>query len=204
MKKNLIRALSMAMALCLSLSVMSIASAASNEVTTSGGAATSNVTLSSTEDGTLGGAPAATAMSVTVPTVLPLAVGPDGTVSTADNCVITNNSYGAIKVSSVTINAEGGWHLAPYAMNMAAAKVDAKLLGFAIAIGGGAQQATDNSSDSSQTLLTNAIDGCRLTGAGDPTGNTATVVYDAVVSPVSSAVTDTGVASVVFVVEWDT
>ena len=65
------------------------------------------------------------------------------------------------------------------------------------------QLATDGSSDETQTLLDAAIEGCYLTGAGNTAGNTVAITYDAVVSPVSSAVTNTGVASVVFTVEWD-
>ena len=200
--KNLKRFAALSMALCLSLFLMTAASA-SNEATSSGGTASSNVTLSSTEDGSLEGTPAATAMSVTVPTVLPIAVGTDGSVATASDAKITNNSYGAVKVSSVTIQAAEGWHLAAFETNMADEKVDSNLIGFALTIGGGAQQATDGSSDETQTLLDAAIEGCYLTGAGNTAGNTVAITYDAVVSPVSSAVTNTGVASVVFTVEWD-
>ena len=89
--KNLKRFFALAMALCLAFAMMTVASA-SNEATSSGGSATSNVTLSSTSDGSLDGDPAATAMSVTVPTVLPIAVGTDGNVTTADSAKITNNS----------------------------------------------------------------------------------------------------------------
>jgi hypothetical protein len=202
--KNLNRIAALAMSLCLSLSMMSAASAATNETSASGGSATSNVTLSSTADGSLNGAPAATAMSVTVPTVLPVAVGTDGSVTTATGCKITNNSYGAVKVSSVTINAAQSWKLADFDTNMAKEKVDSNQVGFALAIGGGQQQTTDDSSASTQGLIQSAITGCYMTGAGDATGNSVAVAYDAVVSPVSSAVTNTGIASVVFVVEWDT
>ena len=51
--KNLKRFAALSMALCLSLSLMTAASA-SNEATSSGGTASSDVTLSSTEDGSLG------------------------------------------------------------------------------------------------------------------------------------------------------
>lgn len=204
MKKTLNRFAALAMTLCLSLSMMSVASAATNEANASGGSATSNVTLSSTDDGTLGGNPAATAMSVTVPTVLPVAVGTDGAVTTATNCVITNNSYGAVKISGVTINAAQGWALTDYTTNMANEKVDSNQVGFALTIGGGEKQSTDNSATDTQALLGSAIEGCYMTGVGDQTGNIVTVAYDAVVSPVSSAVTNTGIASVVFVIEWDT
>lgn len=200
--KNLKRFAALSMALCLSLSLMTAASA-SNEATSSGGTASSNVTLSSTEDGSLEGNPAATAMSVTVPTVLPIAVGTDGSVATASDAKITNNSYGAVKVSAVSIQAAEGWHLADFQTNMADEKVDSNLIGFALTIGGGAQLATDESSTETQTLLDAAAEGCYMTGAGNTSGNSVAIVYDAVVSPVSSAVTNTGVASVVFTVEWD-
>lgn len=200
--KNLKRFTALSMALCLSLSLMTAASA-SNEATSSGGTASSNVTLSSTEDGSLEGNPAATAMSVTVPTVLPIAVGTDGSVATASDAKITNNSYGAVKVSSVSIQAAEGWHLADFETNMADEKVDSNLIGFTLTIGGGAQLATDESSTEAQTLLDTAIEGCYMTGAGNQEGNAVAIAYDAVVSPVSSAVTNTGVASVVFTVEWD-
>lgn len=200
--KNLKRFAALSMALCLSLSLMTAASA-SNEATSSGGTASSNVTLSSTADGTMGGDPAATAMSVTVPTVLPIAVGTDGSVATASDAKITNNSYGAVKVSSVTIQAAEGWHLADFETNMANEKVDSSLIGFALTIGGGAQLATDESSAETQTLLAEAAEGCYMTGAGNQEGNSVAIAYDAVVSPVSTAVTNTGVASVVFTVEWD-
>ena len=200
--KNLKRFAALSMALCLSLSLMTAASA-SNEATASGGTASSDVTLSSTADGTMGGDPAATAMSVTVPTVLPIAVGTDGSVATASDAKITNNSYGAVKVSSVSIQAAEGWHLADFETNMANEKVDSSLIGFALTIGGGAQLATDESSAETQTLLAEAAEGCYMTGAGNQEGNSVAIAYDAVVSPVSTAVTNTGVASVVFTVEWD-
>lgn len=202
MKKNLTRIFALAMALCLSLAMMNVAFA-SNEATSSGGSATSNVTLSSTEDGSLDGNPSATAMSVTVPTVLPIAVGTDGKVTTATNCAITNNSYGAVKVSSVTINAQGSWKLADFTTNMANEKVDSDQVGFAMTIGGGEQIATKSGNTATQALLTAAAQGCYMTGAGNAQGNSVAVAYDAVVSPVSEAVTNTGIASVLFVIEWD-
>ena len=182
---------------------MTAASAAGNEATSSGGSATSNVTLSSTADGTMDGDPAATAMSVTVPTVLPIAVGTDGTVTTATDAKITNNSYGAVKVSAVSIQAAEGWHLADFGTNMADEKVDSNLIGMALTIGGGAQLATDGSSTETQALLAAAAEGCYMTGVGNQEGNSVAIAYDAVVSPVSNAVTNTGVASVIFTVEWD-
>ena len=141
--KNLKRFLSLTMSLRLAFAMMTVASA-SNEATASGGSATSQVTLSSTADGSLDGDPAATAMSVTVPTVLPIAVGTDGSMTTATDAKITNNSYGAVKVSGVSIQAAQGWHLTDFETNMANEKVDSNQVGFALTIGGGEQLATDS------------------------------------------------------------
>lgn len=200
--KKMNRLFALAMALCLAFAMMTVASA-SNEATASGGSATSQVTLSSTADGSLDGDPAATAMSVTVPTVLPIAVGTDGSVTTADSARITNNSYGAVKVSKVEITAQGGWKLADFTTDMAKEKVDSDLFGFSLTVGGGAACTTDGSNESAQTLLAAAAEGCYMTGAGDAAGSSVAVAYDAIVSSVSEAVTNTAIASVVFTVEWD-
>lgn len=80
--KNTKKIISLVLAICM-LASLAISASAANTVDASGGTGTSSVTLSSTADGSIGGDPAATKMSVTVPTVLPIAVGTDGTVSTA-------------------------------------------------------------------------------------------------------------------------
>ena len=72
--------------------------ASTADVESNGGSGSTPVYLSSTEDGTMEGEPSATAMSVTVPTALPMAMSQTGDVTTADNCQIINNSYGAVKV----------------------------------------------------------------------------------------------------------
>ena len=111
--KNFKKIVSLVLAVCLMAS-LAIGASAANTVDASGGTGTSSVTLSSTADGSIGGDPAATKMSVTVPTVLPVAVGVDGTVSTASNAKITNNSFGAVKVNSVSIEAAQGWNLTAF------------------------------------------------------------------------------------------
>lgn len=203
MKKNFSRFLSLAMAFVMIFSLASFASAA--EVTTAGGTGTSNVTLSSTTDGTLGGDPAATAMSVTVPTTLPIAVGTDGTVATATDAKIINNSYGSVKISSVTIEAARNWNLTKFGSkdSLANEKVDSNKFGFALSIGGGEQKATDGTNTASQKLLSSAIDGCIMSGVGDQNANSVSVVYDAIITPVSVAVTNTAIANVLFVIEWN-
>lgn len=203
MKKNISKILSLvlALSLCLCMGVTAFAA----EIDTDGGAGTTPVSLSSTKDGTIGGDPAATAMSVIVPTALPMAMAQDGSVTTADNCKIVNNSYGAVRVKSVTISGANGWTLTAFGdkSSLASAKVDSDKLGFALTLGGGAQVKTDNSNTASQALISAPVSGCYMTGVGDQTGNSISVIYDAIVTPLSSAVTNATIANVVFIVEWD-
>ncbi len=195
-------------AACLALSLvfcMAIPSFAA-EITANGGNGSTPVNLSSTDDGTLDGNPASTALSVTVPTALPMAVGVDGTVTTADNCKITNNSFGAVRVKSATINGENGWTLTSFGAKetLASEKVDSDKLGFAMTVGNGSQVATDASNANTQTLISAPVAGCYMTGVGDTANNSVAVNYDAIVTPLSVAATEATIASVVFIVEWDT
>ena len=48
------------------------------------------------------------------------------------------------------------------------------------------------------------IEGCYMTGVGDTANNSVAVNYDAIVTPLSVAATEATIASVVFIVEWDT
>ena len=196
--------ITLVLAICMALSASVFASAA--EVNSDGGSGSTPVYLSSTADGTMGGDPAATAMSVTVPTALPMAMSQTGDVTTADNCRIVNNSYGAVRVKSVTITAENGWKLTAFGdkATLASEKVDSNKLGFALSIGGGKQVVTDNSNASTQALISAPAAGCYMSGVGNTSGNTVAVDYDAIVTPLSNAVTNANIANVVFVIEWDT
>ncbi len=200
MKKIISAILALSMLCCLSVTALAA------EVDTNGGSGSSPVNLSSTLDGTLGGTPAATAMSVTIPTALPMAMAQNGDVTTADNCQIVNWSYGAVRVVSVTIRAEGGWQLTAFGdkSTLSGEKVNSNKFGFALSIGGGDQVETDNSDAAQQVLISAPIAGCYLSGVGDPTANTATVEYSAIVTPLSDPISDATIANVVFVIEWDT
>ncbi len=202
--KNFKKIISLVLAVCLMAS-LAIGASAANTVDASGGTGTSSVTLSSTADGSIGGDPAATKMSVTVPTVLPVAVGVDGTVSTASDAKITNNSFGAVKVNSVSIEAAQGWNLTAFGdkATLAKEKVDSNKFGFQIALGNGEKKLTDNKNASKQTLLDAAVDGCFMSGVGDTSANTVAITYDAIVTPVSEAVTNTAIASILFIIAWD-
>ena len=203
--KNFKKTISLILAVCM-IASLAISASAANTVDASGGTGTSSVTLSSTAEGSIGGDPAATKMSVTVPTVLPIAVGTDGTVSTATDAKIVNNSFGAVKVASVNIEAAQGWALTAFGSKdtLAHEKVDSNKFGFQIALGNGEKKLTDNKNASKQTLLDAAIEGCYMSGAGDQTANSVEITYDAIVTPVSEAITNTSIASVLFVIAWDT
>ena len=205
--------IAMALALCMVCAFSVTAFAA--EVDTSGGSGSTPVNLTTTNEGlkdTDGdgipdtpGTVTPTKMSVVVPTVLPMAMSEDGVVVTADNCKIVNNSYGAVRVKSVTTSAASDWHLTKFGDKsiLAAEKVDSNKLGFAMSIGGGAQVATAND-NATQKLITAPIAGCYMTGIGDTNSNSVDIDYAAIVTPLSGTVENATVANVVFVIEWDT
>ena len=202
--KNTKKIVSLILAVCM-IASLAISASAANTVDVAGGTGTSSVTLSSTADGSIGGDPASTKMSVVVPTVLPVAVGTDGTVSTATDAKIINNSFGAVKVANISIEAEQGWNLTAFGdkATLAKEKVDSNKFGFQIALGNGEKKLTDNKNASKQTLLDTAIEGCFMSGVGDTSANSIGITYDAIVTPVSEAVTNAAIASVLFIIAWD-
>lgn len=196
--------IAIALALCMicALSVSAFAA----EIGTSGGSGTTPVNLTTTNDGIGGGGGTTpTKLNVIVPTSLPMAMSDDGSVVTASDCTITNNSYGAVRVKSVTISAASNWHLTSFGSKdtLAGAKVDSNKLGFAMTIGGGAQVKTASDAPT-QSLITAPVSGCYMTGIGDTSGNVVSISYSAIVTPLSGAVNNATVANMVFVIEWDT
>lgn len=203
-KSTLFKAVALLMSLVLILAVPIPVSA--NEITASGGSATIPVSLTTTnagidDDGRI----IPTKLSVVVPTTLPLAMSDDGSIVTATDCRIINNSYGAVRVKKVTITAAPGWNLTPFGTKatMAYEKVNSNKIGFAISIGGGKLMKTTSEADT-QVLISSPVAGCYMTGIGDRDGNTVDIDYSAIVTPVSRGLNHTTVATVVFVVEWDT
>jgi hypothetical protein len=202
--KNSSKIISLVLALCM-ICAMSVTAFAA-DVETSGGSGSTPVNLSSTSDGTIGGTPAATAMSVTVPTAFPMAMAQNGDVTCATDCKIINNSYGAVRVKSVTINAANGWKLTAFGnkSTLASEKVDSNKFGFALTLGSGTQVKTKGTPVDSQTLIAAPTAGCYMSGVGNTSGNTIAVKYNAIVTPLSAPVTNANIANVIFVIEWDT
>ena len=129
----------------------------------------------------------------------------EGAVSTATDAKIVNNSFGAVKVNSVSIEAAQGWSLAAFGdkSTLAHEKVNSNKFGFQISLGNGEKKLTDNKNASKQTLLDAAVEGCYMSGVGDTSANSIGIEYDAIVTPVSEAVTNTAIASVLFIIAWD-
>ena len=199
--------ISLALAACMLCTAAISVSAA--EINQSGGSGSTPVNLTTTngglnDDGSGGGTVTPTKLNVTVPTALPLAMSDDGTVVTADNCKIVNNSYGAVRVKTVTISAASDWNLTSFGdkESLAGEKVDSNKLGFALSIGGGKEVMTKGNA-ATQRLIAAPMDGSYMTGVGDPSGNTAAIEYAAIVTPMSGAVNNSTIANVIFVIEWD-
>ena len=130
----------------------------------------------------------ATVFSVIVPAVLPVTVDQNGKVYVS-NAEIVNHSTAAVQVSSVTLTAENGWTLVPYASDMSHAKVDSNQIGFKI--------------NSAQTSKTGNTEQFVLTSQWKiAEEESLTLSYDAVVSALSQPVTNANILCVLFVVEW--
>ena len=130
----------------------------------------------------------ATVFSVVVPAVLPVTVDQNGKVYVS-NAEIVNHSTAAVQVSSVTLTAENGWTLVPYASDMSHAKVDSNQIGFSIR-----DQKTTKTGDSEVFTLSSPWQIAEE--------ESLTLTYDAVVSALSQPVTNADILSVLFVVEW--
>ena len=130
----------------------------------------------------------ATVFSVVVPAVLPVTVDQNGKVYVS-NAEIVNHSTAAVQVSSVTLTAENGWTLVPYASDMSHAKVDSNQIGFSIR-----DQKTTKTGDSEVFTLSSPWQ--------INEEESLTLTYDAVVSALSQPVTNANILCVLFVVEW--
>lgn len=127
--------------------------------------------------------------SVTVPANLGLMMASNGEMCSATTAAIINNSTDAVEVTAISITAAGDWTLVPFNYNMAAAKVDSKLIGFSI-----------NGVTTSRTGRSE-----QLSLSGDWTiakGASLPLTYDAVASATSVVINNEQVLTLVFVIDW--
>lgn len=127
--------------------------------------------------------------SVTVPSSLTLAVSEQGQVYAAGDAAITNSSTGDVKVTGITVRAQGKRTLVPYNCNMADTKVDSRLIGFSV--------------NGAASTKTGSSEGLTLSeGWTIRKGDALPLKYGAVVSATSTAIRTEEVLSLVFVIAW--
>lgn len=130
-----------------------------------------------------------TRFSVSVPASLSMTVSQHGEVYAATGAAIVNHSTGAVRVTALTVTAENGWRLVPYDTEMAAAKVDAKQIGFAL--------------NGAQTTARGTAEQLTLDGGWTiAQGGSLALQYGAVVSAMSVPVNEQAL-TLVFVLDWD-
>ena len=130
-----------------------------------------------------------TRFSVTLPAAMVMTVSEDGEIHTADNVAIINNSTHGVEITSVTVNAAGDWTIVPYYYNMAAAKVDSKLIGFWL---NGAETTVIGDGEKLSLPTNWTID----------SADTFPLEYDAIVSATSTTMKNEQVLTLVFVIDW--
>lgn len=196
MKSKRMLSLVLALALGASMSVSAFAAAAGQDTET-----TIPVTISA----------AATTFDVTVPTAFPTDVNPDtGETTDATDAKITNNSSGSIVVSQIKVAKYGDWKLASYDADLRNEDVDSNQIGIAVkpvggrnAGTGGTQLKTTAANTAEQTLLSSANDEWIIDAKNDGATDELTISYDTKVSPVSTALTNEQVASIVVTISWN-
>lgn len=153
-------------------------------ITTNGG--TQNVPVELTQD--------STTFSVIVPTALPIVVSADGTVTTATDVKIVNNSPGAVKVTNMTISSED-WEEVDYdSIDVAALQTDSYVL--AMSINGDKTTGDD-------TISFTASNWPKLDGKNDADSDELPISYDAKLSIQTAENNEVQIATVVFTIGWD-
>lgn len=136
-----------------------------------------------------------TTFSVTVPTSLPVSVDAAGAVTVATDAKIINNSFGAVKVTNLSIAATGGWAIVDYdSADMTAEKVNTHKV--AMIINGEKTTGADAISFSADNWT-------RLEGKNAGDTDELAITYDAKVPAQSVAIDGSTVANVTFTVAWD-
>ena len=125
--------------------------------------------------------------SVTVPTTLPITVQADGTVLTADNTKIVNNSMGPVSVTKIAVEGQNGWEIVDFTSDLTS-QMNQKKFGL--------------------QLISNNVqpDGtCGLVGFNVIPGNSGSLdlPYDANIAVQTSAIEKQPIANVTFTVGWD-
>lgn len=126
--------------------------------------------------------------SVSVPTSFPVHVNADGSVSTANNVTITNNSSGAVKVVDMSIQQTGTYQIIGYEENFGGKFIDTNQMALNIH---GAKTQNDGS------LLFDAATFPIITP-----NTTQNITYSAKATPASTAIENMHAANVYLTIDW--
>ena len=203
--KNCKKLIALCLALATVFSFTVFASAAGTDISASGDSASASVNLSSTVDGSLTGDPAATAMSVTVPTVLPHRCRHrrhrDHRHRRQDRQQLLRRGAGRLR------HPGSCRRLASHRLRqqvLSGQREGGTATSWASPSPGQRRCQEHHRRQLHQPAAPfRSETGCYMSGEGDAGRNSVSVKYDAIVTPVSKAVTNTGIAAVLFVVEWD-
>lgn len=136
----------------------------------------------------------AAVFNVTVPTALPITVDANGNVTTASDVKIINNSYGMVIVDDVKIVGANSWQLTNWTTEMKKLKVNTKEFAFIINNDSTGEDGNFNISPSNWHSLE---------GKNDTDSDELVITYNAKLPAQSSAITNTTIANVTFVINWD-
>lgn len=170
---------------------------ASAAITESGGTDTTRVeltygTLVDTDDDGVPDTPDHGAnFNVTVPTVIPFSVDSDGTVTTADDLEIVNNSNGQVDVTAVHANTVSPWAIVAYGTDFKQVPVDSKQFTF--------QLNGDNFGAGTSVDLTLGSAWTTINGQ-----DSMALPYDGDFAVQSAAIDEGHIADVIFTVAWHT
>lgn len=167
--------LSLLLVLCMVFVLSATAFADANETTTSGGTVTSEVQINT----------AAASFKVTVPSVLPVTVAADGTVTVAQSVSVVNGSNAPVKVKNITVSGTNGW--SKVAFDTEFNKRAVGLQEFGLQLNG-----------------VDAYDGDMAATFSSINGNDSeSFSYDANIAVQKDALSGVSIAKVVFTVAWD-
>ncbi len=186
-----------ALAMSLALAGAMTGSAFAADITTDGGNASVPIQLTVGDGSGSGGeGGGGTNFSVTVPTSLPVNMAADGTVTTATDAKIVNNSGGPVKVANMTIAGANGWTIEDYD-SFDATTTAANTKKFAMKINGDKTTGTDTISFTESNFP-------QIAGKNNTDSDELAINYDAKVPAQTTDLSDVNIANVVFTVGWDT
>ena len=137
----------------------------------------------------------AATFSVSVPTALPISVAANGSVTTANDAKIVNNSHGAVRVTNMAIEGADGWETVNWnTANMGSERVGSTKVAMMI---NGDKTIGDNA------ISFTASNFPKMDGVNAGNTDELPIIYDAKVPAQATSLSDLTVANVIFTVGWD-